>query len=245
MNWIIQYILSFVLILFAIISGYVLKIKAQKVFSETEAVGSEKEITGEILTKTLAKNNNLNTTIAKINTNKTNYYSFKYNVIKLSSNTLYSYEFSQLAICAFCTKQALFAKNNGFLYVVNIALNFLAKLLTIIFIPTLLVCSILNISFNLNKISFLILTISAVCFAVCIVFELIKLLFQLISTKKFISNIKKTNFFSEKELNILKNQMQAIYKLSYADFTTYSLSFFKLLNPDILFNVKSNSDEQN
>lgn len=237
MNIVLIYVLCLVSILLIPEVGIIFRIYSKKRFTADEGIGLKKEINGHDLLMVLSKQNQLrNLKITKLNAKSTNYYSSKYNVIKLSPITYHSYELSQISIASHCYRRAKFAQHHTFFYLAYTCLHTLAKLISLIFLPSLICCAILNAMTN-KTFPALILTIVLIAYVASFVIELILYLIKLGRTKSIVKDLGRSTLFETSELEIVSKQLKCICNLEFFDFTNQTFFIFKIFNPDLLFNT--------
>lgn len=235
MNIVLIYLLCLGAILIIPEVGIIFRIRAKKQISADEGIGLKKEINGHDLLVILAKQNRLkNLKITKLQARSTNYYSSRYHVIKLSPITYHSYELSQLSIASHCYRRAKLAMEHTFLYLSYTCIHTLAKTISLIFLPSLICCAIIN-SFVSSSIPTLILTIILIAYFVSFIIELILYLIKLGRTNSVIQDLKRSTLFEDSELEIVSKQLKCICNLEVFDFTNQTFFIFKLLSPDLIF----------
>lgn len=242
MSIVVLYILCICAIFANFIVGTSLKNYALKLFKQTEGMYSNKKITGNELILTLNKHTQLkNLKLTKLKARKTNYYSFKYNVIKLSPVTFASYELSQLSISANCFMQAKLAQHHTIFYMFKLFFIFVSKIISAIFLPLFLICAIINKNASTHTAYFLIL-FSLIAFVLCMLIQLVDFLINIISSKKILGIIKSTNKFSVTELEIMQKQLTAVCKILYYDYSRYTILLFHLISPDALIQINNTTN---
>lgn len=240
MSVIVIYILCIGACLLVFLTGSFLNNSALQTFHSTEGAYAVEKIVGKDLIFSLSKNSHvINLKTVKLQAKKTNYYSFKYNVIKLAPVTFASFELSQLAISTHCFSQAKLAQNHTLFYLLKIISNFISKLISAFFIPVFLICAILNSKASTHT-AYFILLFYLIAFSFCFIIELIGLIINLNSSKKVLNDLQATKPFSENELEILAKQLKAICKINFYDYSRYSIILLKLASPDMLFQINKN-----
>lgn len=234
------YIICLITIFLVTEIGALLKISSQKRFHNDEGIGSKKQVIGINLVNKLIEQCSLkNVKISKLNASKTNYYSFKYNVIKLAPVTYYSYEFSQLSIVSHCFRQAKFAQKHTFFSMIYIFLHKLSKITACMILPIILIFSIITSIVNANYCKWIIF----VAIMVYLLFSLIEFslfFIKKIRTKYLLTDLRKINLFDNDELEIMEKQLKSIANLEFYEFSSSTLFIFKLFNPDIIFKPSKN-----
>lgn len=236
MNIIIIYIFCFVSLFAQLLAGFI----AGKTISDSkikdEDDNQKNRLTGKELTDKLSNFYKLkNVKIARLNSKKTNYYSSKYNAIKLSPSSLDETDLSNQTTCVYVTNQACFAQNHTLLYILDTALSLLSKIFLVSFIPITLIFSIINVSKQNLTYPTTVIFIALICFVFAFVYASIRFLIKTLFTKNCLKKIKTTNLFDEKDFENLKIKLFNLEKKDYMNFLYTSLAFFKLFSPDFIF----------
>lgn len=232
------YIFSIIALIIFPIIGYFCYFFNSKTEENNQTRKSNHDISGlELTQKLIALDKLKNVKITKLNNKKTNYYSSKYNVIKLNPFCYFSSELSSLAVCANCENQARLAQQKTLFFLTKTAISIIANIISAIFLPSLLILAIINTS-NPSNINAMILLVFLICFTLSFIFQAIILVFELISTKKCKENLNKLNLFQKDELEFLSKQLTALSVYNFYKFTRMEFSFFNLLVP----NFRSASD---
>lgn len=226
------YIFSIIaLIIFPTIGYFCYWVYSKKI--NLDNFSTKNALNGREFTEKLIELDNLkNVKISKLNNKKTNYYSSKYNVIKLSPENYTSNQLSALAVCANCENQARLAQQKTLFFLTKTAISIISNIISVIFLPSLLILAIINTS-NPSNINSIILFVFLICFTLSFIFQAIILVFELISTKKCKENLKKINLFEKDELEFLSKQLTALTVYSFYKFTRMEFSFFNLLVPNL------------
>lgn len=242
MSILVLYILCICAVFANFVIGTSLKNYALKLFKQTEGMHSNQKITGSELILTLNKHTQLKSLkLTKLKARKTNYYSIKYNVIKLSPVTFASYELSQLSIAANCFMQAKLAQHHTIFYMFKLFFNFVSKIISAIFLPLFLICAIINKNASTHTAYFLIL-FSLIAFVLCMLIQLVDLLINILYSKNILNAIKITNKFSDTELATMQKQLTAVCKILYYDYSRYTILLFHLISPDALIQINNTNN---
>lgn len=195
-------------------------------------LSTKNALNGREFTEKLIELDNLkNVKISKLNNKKTNYYSSKYNVIKLSPENYTSNQLSAIAVCTNCENQARLAQQKTLFFLTKTAISIISNIISAIFLPSLLILAIINTS-SPSNINAIILFVFLICFTLSFIFQAIILVFELISTKKCKENLEKINLFQKDELEFLNKRLTALTVYSFYKFTRMEFSFFNLLVPN-------------
>jgi len=105
----------------------------------------------------------------------------------------------------------------------------------IAFIPIVLICSILNITLGLEKISFIIVLVSIICYALAFIIQIIMHFIDQSTVNKITKNIEKLELFDEKELKTLEILISTLNKFEFFETTRLSLRLFTFMSPGTIF----------
>ena len=237
MNWIILYIISFALIVLNISLGYVFGKKANDVFETNSNHKLKSEISCENLIMLLLQNYNLSsfTAVVRRNAKKNNYFSLCFNAIKLSPTILDSSAVFSLSYGTLMSYKANYLKTNPICSFAKLILTNISKFIFVLFIPVVLICSILNIIFGISNIPFLIFLIFLCLYFAFFVIDIIIYLLSISKINKIITSLKVLNLFSDEDLKIFKSHIIAFYRLDFFNESTSTFNFTKLLSPAIIF----------
>lgn len=234
MNISILYVVSICSVILVLCIGYFTGYKHSTFFMTNLEETQNKTTAIELAEKLIKKNNLLNINIIRLKSKRTNYYSFKYNVIKLSPSVINSNLLQSLAVSANCIKDAKLSQRKTGLYMLKIAINFVSKLFTIIFIPIVLICAILDSSTSSNLPALLIL-IALIGYLLAILIQLILFALDLKLTNSTIKDVKSLNLLNDEEFEFFSSLCLSVCKIQFYNHTKLSLNFFSLASPDILF----------
>ena len=236
MNWIILYTLDFLIIIAVLCIGFFINNNAVSFFDKHKDLENSKQITASEFSNLLFAYNKLkNINLITLRSKKTNYYSAKYNVIKVAPEVANSIFLFDLAICARCTHQATRQQYNYISSALKLIFDTLAKIVSILLIPITLICAILNISFGLEKISFIISLSFLICYVFVFVIQLVLFFVSQSTTKQIVSNIEKMQILNDSDLKIIDDSLKAINKFNFFNFTRLSLKIFELASPATIF----------
>jgi len=236
MNWIILYIISFLLIIAVLGFGVLINSQARVCFHGHKDEQNSKGLMGKEFSEKLFAHNKLrNISFVTLNAKKTNYYSAKYNVIKVAPGVAESSFLFDLALCAKCTNQATKQQYNYITATLKLLLSAFVKFMYIAFIPIVLICSILNITLGLEKISFIIVLVSIICYALAFIIQIIMHFIDQSTVNKITKNIEKLELFDEKELKTLEILISTLNKFEFFETTRLSLRLFTFMSPGTIF----------
>lgn len=241
MDLIILYIIAILLVFAVLAIGYLLNGQARICFNTHKNETNSKGLTSNEFAEHLFKHNKLrNISLITLRAKKTNYYSAKYNVIKVTPEVANSIYLFDLAICAKCTNKAIKQQYNYISSTIKMIANLFTKIISFIFIPVVLIAAILNISFGLENASFLITLITIILYLLAFVIQLILHCIEQSSVKKNISNIKNAKILEDAELKTLEYYLIALNKFEFFDWTRISIKIFTFLSPATIFDKSSN-----
>lgn len=209
-------------------------------FSDTQDINNHSQYTQtkitaiELAERLIKKNNLLNINIVSLKSKITNYYSFHYNVIKLSPNVIYSSLLQSLAISAHCVKDAKQGQKRTGLYMLKKSLIYISKVFTLIFVPIVLIFAIINASSS-SKIPAIIILATCIGYLLALIIQLILLATELKSIKSIINDVKTLDLLNSDELSIFDSFCKSICKINFYNHTKLSLNFFSLASPNTLF----------
>lgn len=235
MDWITLYILDFITILLFLGVGFIFNNQAKVCYVKLKTEKNSKDITSKEFSELLFRQNKLNSIgIRILKSKKTNYYSPNYNVIKLAPEVADSTYLFDIAICTKCTIQATNQQYHYFSSTIKQLLIILSRIFLVLFVPAIFISSILNISFSIEKVSYLISIISLLSVYFAFLIRLVMLFGDNYSAKKHIEILKKLNLFEDNELKNINSLLIALNKFEFFDFTRLLLKIFKFANPGFL-----------
>ena len=146
MNWILLYILCFCAVIAVLIVGYFLNNQAIACVKKYQFKQNKKGLGAKELADTTFKAYKLtNTALTTLRAKKTNYFSSRYNAIKLSPETIYSPYLFDLAIFLKCSNQA---KKQQYNYISSMLYNIvtlISKVVSALFVPVVFIFAIIKI----------------------------------------------------------------------------------------------------
>ena len=239
MNWIILYILCFLAVIGVLTVGYFFNNQAIACVKKHQYKQNKKGVGAKELADTTFKTYKLtNTALTTLRAKKTNYFSSRFNAIKLSPETIYSPYLYDLAIFLRCSNQAKKQQYNYISLMFFNAFYFVSKIVSALFVPIVFIFAIINISFGLEKLAKIVTIIALICYVITFLVQL--LLYFLIQSKtiKIKEDIKSLETFEDDEVSILHELTIALNKYEFFDYTRLSLGIFTLLNPATIFERK-------
>ena len=240
MNLIILYVIALLLIFTVLAIGYFFNGQARICFNTHKEERNSNGIASKEFAEQLFEHNKLrNISLISLRAKKTNYYSSKYNVIKLAPEVANSDYLFDLAICAKCTNKATKQQYNYISSTLKMIANLFSKFISISFIPIVFIAAILNISFGLETASYLTTLIAIILYFIAFATELTLHFIEQVSVKKNISNIKDAKILEESELKTLEYFLSALNKFDFFDWTRLSIKIFTFLSPATIFEKSS------
>ena len=233
MNWIIIYVIAAALLLFAIIFSNILKTKADFVFGNLSDFSPEINISSGDYAKHILKDieNTKSVKVVKFDGKKTNFYSSKYNVIKLSTEKSTSKLLNDLCLSAFLSTEAHLANFGKIFFKTKWLTKPIISAIYYMFLPLIFICAILNISSSLTNVSFYVSILALSLFILAFVFNLIFLAIEKKATKKTLEFFKKTNALNEDELKMAAESLNSIVYQNFVENTSNIFGIFKLMVP--------------
>lgn len=229
------YILSFIAVVLVLGTGFFVSKNAKNTIEKGSAELNENTITGkELANKLILQNGLKNITAVNLKARHTNYYSFKYNVLKFDPEIANSTSISALAVCAYHTNQAKNYQNHTILCLIKSIFDFIFKVISFIFIPLVLICAILNSSSSTHFPMFL-LTLTLVLYCIAFIVELIFFLCNFKNINNCLNDLKSTKLFSDAELKMLHENLKTVNKIDFFNYTRCTLNFLWFISPDFLF----------
>lgn len=239
MNWILLYLLCFFAVIAVLCVGYLLNNQAVTCVKKYQYKQNKKEtFAKEISTKLFEQYKLTNTGIVTLNTKKTNYFSARYNVIKLSPDAIYSPYLYNLAVFIKCAKQAKRQQYNYITTLLYSVMTFISKLVSALFVPVVFVSAILNISFGYENIAKIITIVALICYVATFLIQLILYFITQSTSHSIKDDIKNLELFEEDEITALYELIISLNKFDFFDYTRLSLGIFTLLNPATIFEKK-------
>ena len=239
MNWILLYLPCFFAVIAVLSIGYLINNQAINCVKKHQYKQNKKETFAKELSVKLFEQYKLtNTGIVTLNTKKTNYFSARYNVIKLSSDATYSPYLFNLAMFIKCAKQAKRQQYNYISTLLYTVMSFISKIVSALFVPIVFVSAIMNISFGHESIAKIITIVALICYVSTFLIQLI-LYFVTQSTSYSIKDdIKNLEIFEDDEITALYELIISLNKFNFFDYTRLSIGIFTLLNPATIFEKK-------
>ena len=242
MNLIILYIISFFATIAVLATGYFINMNARNCFEKLKGFENIKGINAKDFSYIFFRHNKLkNIELLTLRAKKTNYYSPKYNVIKISPEIVTSTFLFDIAICAKCANQA---KKQQCYYIsatLRLIVSMLCNIISVLFVPTILICAILNISLGLERVALTISLIDIICYLLAFLTQIIFYLIDKSSTKHIVSDIQKLNLFEESELKTLASLIETLNKFDFFSYTRLSIKIFSYLNPATFIDKNENN----
>ena len=239
MNWILLYILCFCAVIAVLIVGYFLNNQAIACVKKYQYKQNKKGFGAKELADTTFKAYKLtNTALTTLRAKKTNYFSSRYNAIKLSPETIYSPYLFDLAIFLKCSNQA---KKQQYNYISSMLYNIvtiISKAVSALFVPVVFIFAIINISFGLEHLANIATIVALICFVITFLIQLSLYFIIQSKTKQIKDDIKSLQTFEDDEISILYDLIIALNKYDFFDYTRLSLGIFTLLNPATIFEKK-------
>lgn len=229
--WIIVYIVATVLILPSVIVGIACQGNVNATFDKYSKVPCKSGITtGELAQKLLENEGIKDVNVVKINGKLSDCYAPRYKVVKLSESTYNSNSMASLGVCAHEVGHAVQHAKGMFLFRLRSLfvpiINFANKL----FVPLILVGSILGFTFSILDVGFYIVLASVILYGLSLIFQLITLPLEYNASKRALEMMKKLNCFEDYELEDAKKVLKAAIYTYVASFGTSLFYFLRFLS---------------
>ena len=114
----------------------------------------------------------------------------------------------------------------------------LFNLVSILFIPIILVFSIINISLSLETVANITILIAFICYVIAFIIQIILFILFQNSTKKVKEELASLDKFDENEIESIYSLILALNKYDFFTYTRLSLSMFSFLSPTALTNIR-------
>lgn len=237
MNWTLVYILAAVLLLPAFIYGGLSQIMATSTFERYSKIAAHSGITANELTKKLLEISGIEgVDVIKIDGRLTDCYDPRHKVVKLSTATYDSASVSALGVCAHEVGHAIQDAKGSFLFRLRIALvpviNFMSKL----FLPLILLGSILSFALYIESIGYYITLASVVLYGASMLFYMITLPLEYDASKRALQILRETGTLTGSELDSAKKVLKAAIQTYVAELIVSILYFLRFLSYAALFN---------
>ncbi len=224
--WVAVYITVAVLFLPCLIAGSIFQIKVHSTFEKYKGVLSVCNITADELSRVLLHKAEIDDVdVVEINGKLTDCYDSKHKVLKLSSSTFSSTSVAALAICAHEVGHAVQDKQKMFLFRLRRALVPVVNFISYMFVPMVLLGSILSFTFYLPVVGLYITWTSVILYGASLIFQLVTLPLEYNASKRALKMLEETKMFSRDELNISKDMLKAAI-MTYVSATTISMLYF-------------------
>lgn len=238
MNISILYLICIIAVILVLTAGYFVAHHKSSMFNSFKSKPSNSNCTSsELIECLIAKNKLINVNITSLNAKKTNYYSIKYNVIKLSPEVKDDTSITSLAIGSYLANQAKLGQKLTIIYFLKLFLSFICKIFSILFIPSVLICAIINASVS-STIPKTIIFILLICYTISFIIELILYALDLNSTNSIKEDISALGLLNETEITDIHKLNKVICQINFFDYTRTCLTFLKLLSLDNIFRQK-------
>ena len=169
--------------------------------------------------------------VVKFNGRLTNFYSSKFNVIKLSSEIYFSNSFSSICLAAYLSAQAHLASYGNLFIRTKWFFKPLSMIIASLLIPVILVTAIMQSTNTLPEIAFIAAVSTFSCFVLCVALKLIMLFVESKTIKKALELLKISNALNANELKLAENHLKSIIISNFAQYFACLFAFIKLLVP--------------
>ncbi len=237
MDWSIVYIVAALLILPAFIYGGISQVSATNTYDKYSTAMSESGITASELAKKLLDQAGIKgVDVVKINGSMTDCYDPRHKVVKLSSTTYDSSSISALGVCAHEVGHALQDANKSFLFRLRIALVPVVNFLSRMFIPLVLLGSILSFAVQIEAVGFYITWAAVIMYGASMIFYLVTLPLEHDASKKALQMLRETGTLNGSELSSANKVLKAAIQTYISALVTSILYFLRFLSYAMIFN---------
>lgn len=235
MNISLLYLISIMTVILVLSAGYFIAGQKSSIFNSFKSKQPKNVCTStEIAECLIAKNQLININITSLNAKKTNYYSIKYNVIKLAPDVKEDTSLSSLATASYLSNQAKFGQRHTILYFIKLFFSFICKISSIIFFPSVLLCAIINASVK-SSIPKTIILVLLTCYIISFIIQLIFLALEIDSTQVIKKDITNLQIFNESEIQDIHHLTKLLCLINFFNYTRLSLAFLQLLSLDNIY----------
>lgn len=234
--WVIVYLVVGILFLPCLVVGAICQSKVHSTFEKYKNEVATCGVTAEELAKILLHKAGItNVDVVEINGKLTDCYDSKHKVVKLSTETFHSSSTAALAVCAHEVGHAIQDNKKMFLFRLRIALVPVLNLISRMFVPLVLLGSILSFLFYLPEIGLYITWASVGLYGASLLFQLCTLPLEYNASKRALEMMRETNMFSRDELDISKDMLKSAIMTYVSSFTITMLYFLRFLSYAMIF----------
>lgn len=236
MDWITLYIVASILLVPMFLYSLFASYSTDATFNKYKNISSRCGMTASELTEELLKKANItNVKIERINGKLTDCYDPKHKVVKLSDSTYNSSSVSALGVCAHEVGHAVQDHKNMFLFRLRIFFVPILNLINRLYIPLILIGSILSFTFLIPAVGYYIVLGSVIAYGASMLFYFITLPLEYDASKKALNMMKELGEFSETEISQAKQVLNAAIKTYISATLSSVLYFLRFLSYAMIF----------
>ncbi len=234
--WIVVYLVVLILFLPCVIVGGIFQIKVNSTFDKYSKVTASCGVTAYDFTTVLLHRAGItDVDVATINGKLTDCYDSKHKVVKLSKATASSMSVAAIAVCAHEVGHAIQDNRKMFLFRLRHALvpvvNFISKM----FVPLVLLGSILSFMFYLPIVGLYITWASVILYGASLLFQLVTLPLEYDASRRAIKLLKETDAMARDELDISQKVLKSAIMTYVSSVTISMLYFLRFLSYAMIF----------
>ncbi len=236
MDWTLLYIVAGIMLLPMFLYGLFTQSNVQSVFKKYTAFASSSNVTAAELAKSLLEKSGItDVEIQPIKGNLSDCYDPRKKVINISTGSFNNTSISALGVAAHEVGHAVQHHNKSFLFKFRIMLvpivNFVSKL----YIPLVLVGSILSFTLYIPTVGYWICWGSVIAYGASLLFYFVTLPLEFDASKKAIKLMRTTENFTETEISQAKEVLNAAAQTYVAAALTQLLYFLRFLSYAMIF----------
>ncbi len=236
MDWTLVYVIATLLILPAFIYGGISHIVSTNTFDKYSKNLAQSGITANELARKLLENAGItDVEVVRIDGKLTDCYDPHHKVIKLSTETYDSSSIAALGVCAHEVGHAVQDAKGTFLFRLRSAIvptvNFLSKM----YIPLILLGSILSFTFMIESIGFYMIWAAIIMYGADTLFYFITLPLEHDASKRALEMLRETGTLNGSELSSANNVLKAAIQTYIATLAISLLYFLRFLSYALIF----------
>ncbi len=236
MDWVMLYIIASLLLIPMFIYSIFASYNVNSVFNKYKNIHTSAGVTAAEFTQRLLNQANIdNVKITTINGKLTDCYDPRSKTIKLSSSTYDSTSISALGVCAHEVGHAVQDNRKMFLFRLRIIFVPVVNLINTLYIPLILVGSILAFTFMIPTVGYYIVLGSIIAYGASLVFYLITLPLEYDASRRALAMMKSMGVFTETELSQAKKVLKAAIQTYIAATLTSLIYFLRFLSYAMIF----------
>ena len=224
--WVAVYLVVLILFLPCVIVGGIFQLKVSSTFDKYSKVGASCRATAlDFTTILLHRAGITDVDVATINGKLTDCYDSKHKVVKLSTATASSSSVAAIAVCAHEVGHAIQDNRKMFLFRLRRSLVPVVNFISRMFVPLVLLGSILSFLFYLPLVGLYITWASVILYGASLLFQLVTLPLEYDASRRAIKLLEETGAMDRDELDISKKVLKSAI-MTYVSATTISMLYF-------------------